>query len=87
MLSIPSAPREQFEVCLRGKPVSISEHGLYIKWLRYYLDFCLKYDFATAQRESLAHFLRKLQEKKQSKVQQQQAADPIAIYYELILST
>jgi len=38
-------------------------------------------------KESLAHFLRKLQEKKQSKVQQQQAADRIAIYYELILST
>ena len=87
MLNIPSALREQFELCLRNKPVPVSAHGLYMKWLRYYLDFCLKYDIAPAQRESLPHFLRKLQEKKQSKVQQQQAADAITIYYELILST
>ena len=86
MLKIPSALREQFELCLRNKPVPVSAHGLYIKWLRYYLDFCLKYDFASDQRESLPHFLLKLQEKNRSKVQQQQAAEAITFYYELILS-
>ena len=86
MLKIPSALREQFELCLRNKPVPVSAHGLYIKWLRYYLDFCLKYDFASDQRESLPHFLRKLQEENQSKGQQQQAAEAITFYYELILS-
>lgn len=48
MLKIPSGLREQFEVCLQEKPVTPSAHGLYMKWLRYYLDFCLKYNFAHA---------------------------------------
>jgi hypothetical protein len=58
-----------------------------MKWLRYYLDFCRKYDFAHERRESLPHFLSKLEEKRQTKEQQQQAAQAIEIYYELILST
>ena len=52
MLSIPPALQTQFEECLRNTAVPKKMHGLYKKWLRYYLDFCKKYDFPNAQRES-----------------------------------
>jgi hypothetical protein len=61
-------------------------HPFYLKWLRYYLDFCEKYQFSHGQASSLPHFLRKLQEKKQSPVQQDQAGHAIMLYYELFQS-
>jgi len=52
----------------------------YRKWLRYYLDFCQKYGFQS-DTKSLPHFIKKLKEKKQTDLQQKQAADAIYIYY------
>lgn len=84
MLDIPSALHSQFGERLLKKAVPKKTHGSYIKWLRYYLDFCRKYSFSESNRKSLPPFLGKLAEKKQSKAQQQQAADAIAIYYDII---
>jgi hypothetical protein len=83
MLRIPSALQSQFEGCLRNKAIPKETHGLYRKWLRYYLDFCDKYDFPDAQRESLPPFLPKLEEKKQTKEQLEQAAHTTAVYYQM----
>ena len=63
MLSIPSSLQTQFEACLRNKKVPNRTHASYKKWLRFYLDFCLKYHFSPTRRESLSYFLGKLQEK------------------------
>ena len=52
MLSIPPALQAQFEKCLRNTAIPEKMHRLYKKWLRYYLDFCKKYDFPDAQRAS-----------------------------------
>lgn len=49
--------------------------------MRFYLDFCQKYGFPAAQRDSLSSFLRKLQEKRQTKIQQDQAAEAIGLLY------
>ena len=79
MLSIPPKVQAQFEERLRTKAIPKKTHGLYKKWLQYYLDFCLKYDFPHAQRKSLPPFLRKLDEKKQTKLQQDQAAHAVSL--------
>jgi len=63
-----------------------NNQAVYQKWLRYYLDFCRKYNFPQTQCRSLTHFLVKLQEKKQMKAQQDQASNSISLYYELILA-
>jgi integron integrase len=83
MLDIPSALREQFEEYLQNKPIPKSSRGAYKKWLRYYMDFCRKYNFPPIRKESLPRFIRKLQEKKQTKVQQEQAVKAITLYYEI----
>ncbi|MCI0485087.1 MAG: integron integrase [Blastocatellia bacterium] len=86
MINIPPALLAQFETCLRNKGIPKPQHSDYIKWLRYYLDFCRKYNFPHAQRESLPHFLNKLQEKRQTRAQQQQASEAISLYYEIVRS-
>jgi site-specific recombinase XerD len=83
MLDIPSALKEQFEEYLLNKPIPNSSRGAYKKWLRYYLDFCRKYNFPPIRKESLPRFILKLQEKKQTKVQQAQAVKAITLYYEI----
>ena len=84
MLAILTALRAQFEERLLEKAIPRKTHWFFVKWLRYYLDFCKKYDFPDAKKGSLAPFLRKLQEKKQTRVQQRQAADAVALYFDLI---
>ena len=86
MLNIPSSLRAQFEAYLQEKAIPKNTQALYQKWLRYYLDFCRKYNFPQTQRRSLTHFLMKLHEKKQTKAQQDQASHSISLYYELILA-
>jgi len=83
MIAIPSTLRAPFKERLLEKAIPRKTHWSYIKWLRYYLDFCEKYDFPDADKESLAPFLQKLKEKNQTKEQQQQAVDAVALYFEL----
>ena len=56
----------------------------YLKWLRFYLDFCLKYHHAPRDEESLSPFLQKLASKSQSPELQKQAAASVALYYDLM---
>jgi hypothetical protein len=86
MLAIPPAVRDQFEHYLQNKAVPTNLREIYTKWLRYYLDFCGKYSFPPAHKESLPNFIRKLQEKKQTKVQQEQAETAITMYYQIVKS-
>ena len=60
----------------------MKKNHLYPKCLRYYLYFCLKYQFNQSDKENLSEFLNKLREKNQTSQQQKQASDAISIYYE-----
>ncbi|MCC5844446.1 MAG: phage integrase N-terminal SAM-like domain-containing protein [Verrucomicrobia bacterium] len=52
----------------------------YFKWLRYYLDFCLKYRHSTRDPETEVLYLQKLSSKGQSEVCQEQAAKCICMF-------
>jgi integron integrase len=84
MLAIPSILRKQFEDYLKIKAVPEQLHGVYKKWLQYYLDFCRKYDFSKDQYDSLPHFIQKLKDKKQTEKQQEQAYKAITLYYQIV---
>ena len=84
MLPIPPQLQAEFENRLRRRSVPKENHGLYKKWLRYYLDFCEKYNLPVRQKDSLPGFLRKLQEKRQTTDQQEQAASAIALLFEIL---
>jgi integron integrase len=57
---------------------------MYQKWLRYYLDFCQKYHVPPKHEKSLPPFIQKLQDKQQSREQQEQAVRAVTLYYELL---
>lgn len=85
LLNIPQDITVKFDPILIQKKIPESEHNNFRKWLRYYFDFCKKYHYPESKRESLPHFIKKLQEKHQSANQQKQAAFAISLYYSIVL--
>jgi hypothetical protein len=78
MLRVPRTVLVSFEDCLVANTVNIRGH--YIKWLRFYLDFCSKYRHDANNSESIIAFQKKLLKKKQSERQRQQASHAIRLY-------
>lgn len=84
MIPIPPRVLARFEAFLREKSVPDQLHGYYKKWLRYYLDFCAKYNHPVATKDSVPNFLKKLQEKNQTAEQRRQAAHSVSLYFQLL---
>jgi hypothetical protein len=84
MLPIPQELQAQLEEHLTKRLTPYGLHGVYKKWLRYYLDFCRKYRLPPAHNQSLPRFIQKLQEKRQTSAQQEQAENTIMLYYDTV---
>jgi len=69
MRKIPAALNAQFDALLVKNKIPQRFHSHYLKWLRYYLDFCQRYRFSEPNPRSLPNFIRKLKEKRQTNVQ------------------
>jgi hypothetical protein len=61
MRPIPSDIK--YDELLIKELVPVKFHFHYKKWLRYYLDFCEKYQVEKANKESLTSFINKLKKK------------------------
>lgn len=85
MIPIPAHLINQYTTFIDHRSVQTSRQQYYVKWLRYYLDFCHKYNFLQDAKESLSAFVKKLREKKQSEEQRKQAHHAISLYYEMAL--
>lgn len=81
MLQLPEKLLKKYQVLLDQNNVPAKTHGVYIKWLRYYLGFCKKYKHSYAGRPSLFLFINKLRDKGQTHQQQIQASKAVEIYY------
>ena len=75
--------RDAFSEAVRKQGVPSGEVADYLKWLRYYLDYCAKYRCDAIVPESLQGFLLKLASKNQSAAQQDQAARSVKLYLKL----
>jgi len=84
MKLIPSNIKVLYDAHLKKKAISKSAHFHYLKWLRYYLDFCEKYHLNQLKRENVVHFIKKLKDKKQTAQQQKQAYHAVSLLYELL---
>lgn len=65
-MSIPTEIQIMYTAALNKKGVPQQIHSHYRKWLRYYLDFCHKYNHEPSIRESVAPFIKKLKDKNQT---------------------
>lgn len=86
MKKIPDKIYNLYVSFLNQQKVLSKEIPFYLKWLRYYLDFCDKYSHNSSQSASLPHFKQKLKQKHQSERQIAQAKYAITLYYKLIES-
>ena len=74
--------QERFLAVLAKKGIPARENFFFLKWLRYYLDFCLRYGHRKEQKASLNLFLKKLREKKQTPSQFAQASRAVLQFFE-----
>ena len=64
--------------------IAKSYESFYLKWLRFYLDFCQKYSHKSEDPLSLPKFIEKLKTKNQSDANCHQAEHAVSLYYNLI---
>jgi hypothetical protein len=83
MKPIPAETKVLYDAALIKNGVSLPAHFHYRKWLRYYLDFCLKYHHEPLNKGSLAPFIQKLKDKNQTGQQRKQAVAAVSIYYKI----
>ena len=81
MIALPSEIFDPFDQLLRSKLLQSNVRFVYTKWLRFYWDFCQKYQHNPLYANSLPLFLKKLQEKQQSAQQQQEAHLAVSLFY------
>jgi len=82
MKQIPSEIKIPYDALLLKRGVPPTVHFYYRKWLRFYLDFCLKYHHERFKKESLSRFIDKLKNKRQTEHQRNQAFHAVSIFYE-----
>lgn len=81
MLQIPAQIITKFTTYITGQGIPIEKKGYYVKWVRYYLDFCHKYQFKQGTDVSLSAFLKKLGQKRQPPYLQKQAEQAVQLLF------
>lgn len=86
MKQIATRLRSAFLRQLDERSTPPERQGNALKWLRFYLDFCLRYRHPPRDEESVTPFLQKLSAKGQSLDAQKEAAESVGIYQRLMKS-
>ncbi|WP_295884520.1 site-specific integrase [uncultured Thiohalocapsa sp.] len=81
MLAIPPDLLACYDAALAQDGIPEYQRAHYRRWLRFYLDFCAKYERAPLERETVRSFLRKLLEKGQADWMRKQAVDAVRLYF------
>ncbi|HCB12167.1 MAG TPA: integron integrase [Gammaproteobacteria bacterium] len=84
MFTVPPELTQRYETQLAQQNILTGQRPHYHKWLRYYLDFCNKYSFASTDRQSLPAFQNKLRAKHQPESLCQQAKHAVSLYWETV---
>jgi integron integrase len=69
---------------LGGKGIKNELLPDYLKWLRFFLDFCEKYKIEGVDTGRLRRFIQKLKEKNQSEDQRRRAYHAVSLYFEML---
>ncbi|NOR68828.1 MAG: tyrosine-type recombinase/integrase [Methylomarinum sp.] len=83
MLKLPDLLIQKFNDLLLSKSFSDKDRAVYKKWLRFYWDFCHKYQHDVFRSGSLSLFVQKLQDKDQSVQQQNQAKHSVSLFLKM----
>lgn len=84
MITVSEQLSQEFETQLCRRNIPAQQRRDFHKWLRFYLDFCAKYNLDAMLARSFAGFDDKLKSKGQTERQRQQARQAIGLYYRLV---
>ena len=84
MILLPPHLYKQYRSFCSNSGISDNDLNHYLKWLRYFLDFCEKYKVTGDDAERLQLYLSKLQQKGQSETKRQQAEQAVSCYFTMI---
>lgn len=79
----PHLYKQYLAYCIKSG-VKDYECADYLKWLRYFLDFCEKYHVAGDESQRGTLFIDKLRSKRQSEEKRNQAEQAVSLYFEMI---
>lgn len=82
MLPIPDTILKPFDAVMEQKTIPLALRSHYRKWLRYYLDFRVKYPPPDSKSDHVRLFIDKLRSKNQEKNLLDQAARALSIFFE-----
>jgi integrase len=71
----------RYDEILSQSDIPAYQQPHYRKWLRFYLDFCAKYDHPPLDRDTVRAFLHKLAEKTVAEWMRKQATDAVRLYF------
>jgi len=71
----------RYTAFLKANGIDQGQHSFYLKWLRYYSDFCTKYSFKWSEKDSLSAFLIKLKSKNQQPFMLDQAKKAVGLFW------
>jgi len=83
MINLPIDFAARYIAFLSANGIDQSQHRFYLKWLRYYLDFCTKYSFKWSENDSLSAFLIKLKNKIQQPFMLEQAKKAVELLWKM----
>lgn len=83
MISVPYPVMKDFVDVLASRDIQQSQIEYYKKWLRYFYDFSANNQDIDEKPQKVKLFLEKLQSRKQTPAQCQQAAHAISLYFEM----
>ncbi len=83
MQPVPDDILKQFNVVLEQKSVAVSLRDDYRKWLRYYLDFRVKYPPPDSKSEQVRLFIEKMRSKGKGGKDLQHAAHALSLFFSL----
>lgn len=84
MIQLPVQLVSAYRLYLGSKGVKSELLPDYLKWLRFFLDFCEKYKIEGDESERLRQFVTKLKNKGQSEDQRRQAFHAVTLYFALL---
>uniref|UniRef100_A0A831U0X3 Integron integrase n=1 Tax=Geobacter metallireducens TaxID=28232 RepID=A0A831U0X3_GEOME len=84
MILLPHHLFRQYRSFCNNCGITDGDFADYLKWLRYFLDFCEKYRVAGTESARIDLFLNKLQQKGQSEQKRQQARQAVSLYFAML---
>jgi len=83
MIKIPKEFTTRYYKFIKDQGVEHQLQSSYLKWLRYYLDFCTKYSFKWSEKDSLPAFLIKLKSKNQKPIMLEHAKNAVHLLWKM----